>query len=181
MRNMPRDVRRWRWLVVMPALCGTFLAAGVAAIAAAGEGSGGAAAVLTAVAAVLAGALLATQAQTRRLPARHQLAALGLAAGGPVLVAVLAFLFAVAMAIVGDWRAGIAAAALAIGCIVILLAALAVYRDGRPQVLPPFEPLRPEVFVMDPDPPAYASPPPRVLPPPGGVLERLLRALWLRR
>jgi hypothetical protein len=181
MHSMLRHVRRWRWLVAMPALSVTFIAAGVAALAAAGEGSRGAAAVLAALAALLAGALLATQAQTRRLPARHRFAALGLAAGGPVLVALLALLFAIAMAFVGDWRAGIASASLAIGCTLILLAALAVYRAGRPQVLPPFEPLRPQSFVTDPDPPAYASPPLHALAPPGGVLERLLRALWLRR
>jgi hypothetical protein len=181
MRSMLRDARRWRWLVALPVLSGAFVAAGVAALAAVGEGSGGAAAVLAGLAAVLAAAMLATQATTRRLPARHRLAALGLSAGCPGLVAVLASLFAIAMAFVADWSACIAAAALAVGCVLVLLAAFAVYRGGGPEVIPPFEPLRPEVFAANPDPPAYASPPPRVPPPPAGMLDRLLRALWLRR
>lgn len=158
--------------------------AGAAALGAMGEGDGGRAGTLAAIAAIVAAALLATQAAvSSRLGPGDRLVALGLAAGSPLLLGLLAFLFGAANIIVGDWGPAAGACAVMGGSAAAGAIAVAIHRRTRIRVLPPFQPLRPEVFERDPDPPAYAPPPPepRDIRPRGGLLDRLLRALWLRR
>ena len=182
---MYRSAVRVRVLAGLGISCVLFLAVGTAALAVILEGRPGLAVPLLMTAVLLAGAMLGTQSSLRRrLGEGDRLAALMMTAGSASMVALLAALFLAGNIIVGDWDTAAASCALMGAFGLVAAISVAIYRNGRARVLPPFQPLRPEAFREDPDPPAYAPPArpePRVLQSPGGFVERMLRALWLRR
>jgi hypothetical protein len=167
------------------ALCSLlFVGAGVGALAAILEGRAGIAVPLLMAGALLAGAMLGTQASLRRrLTEGDRMVALLIVGGSGSLVALLCFLFVTASMAVGDWDLAAVLCALMGAFGLVAGISVSIYRSSRSRVLPPFRPLRPESFRETPDPPAYAPPPreARVVRPPGGFIDRMLRALWLRR
>jgi hypothetical protein len=161
-----------------------FVATGVGALAAILEGRAGIAVPALMGGALVAGAMLATQASLRRrLGPDDRLAAFLIVGGSSGLVALLCFLFSAANVLVGDWSLGAGLCAVMGLFGLVTAASVSIYRKSLARVLPAFQPLRPESFRETPDPPAYVPPPreARVLRPRGGFLDRMLRALWLRR